>query len=138
MAVNSAVEFFRSRAVSRKVHFSSKNKHSAEDGFFKTAIFYFTQFQLDGNKRKYLQACNYHYSLKWKIIYPFKISAKAGIQLIQPSLDSCFRRSDGLSDFLRSRQGWKLKSLKIRRWGGISNITLADGVFYEVGGFFQV
>ena len=79
MAVNSAVEFFGSHAVSRKVHFSPKNKHSAEEGFFKTAIFYFTQFQLDGNKRKYLQACNYYYSLKWKIIYPFKISAFAGM-----------------------------------------------------------
>ena len=54
MAVNSAVEFFGSHAVSRKVHFSPKNKHSAEEGFFKTAIFYFTQFQLHGNKRKYL------------------------------------------------------------------------------------
>ena len=34
--------------------------------------------------------------------YPiFVIPAKAGIQLIQAVLDSCFRRSDGFSDFLR-------------------------------------
>ncbi len=31
----------------------------------------------------------------------FVIPAKAGIQLIQAVLDSCFRRSDGFSDFLR-------------------------------------
>jgi hypothetical protein len=44
---------------------------------------------------------------KWKIIYPFKMSAKAGIQLIQVVLDSCFRRSDGFSDFLRNHQDFK-------------------------------
>jgi hypothetical protein len=33
MAVNFAVEFFGSRAVNRKIHFSPKNKHSAEEGF---------------------------------------------------------------------------------------------------------
>ena len=31
----------------------------------------------------------------------FVIPAKAGIQFIQVVLDSCFRRSDGFSDFLR-------------------------------------
>jgi len=37
--------------------------------------------------------------------YPiFVIPAKAGIQLIQAVLDSCFRRSDGFSDFLRDHQ----------------------------------
>jgi len=35
----------------------------------------------------------------------FVIPAKAGIQLIQAVLDSCFRRSDGFSDFLRAHQG---------------------------------
>jgi len=34
----------------------------------------------------------------------FVIPAKAGIQLIQAVLDSCFRRSDGFSDFLRDHQ----------------------------------
>ena len=34
----------------------------------------------------------------------FVIPAKAGIQLIQTVLDSCFRRSDGFSDFLRDHQ----------------------------------
>ena len=34
----------------------------------------------------------------------FVIPAKTGIQLIQAVLDSCLRRSDGLSDFLRSHQ----------------------------------
>jgi len=32
------------------------------------------------------------------------IPAKAGIQLIQVVLDSCFRRSDGFPDFLRDHQ----------------------------------
>jgi hypothetical protein len=34
----------------------------------------------------------------------FVIPAKAGIQLIQVILDSCFRRSDGFPDFLRDHQ----------------------------------
>jgi hypothetical protein len=34
----------------------------------------------------------------------FVIPAKAGIQLIQVVLDSCFRRSDGFFDFLRDYQ----------------------------------
>ena len=34
----------------------------------------------------------------------FVIPAKAGIQLIQIVLDSCLRRSDGFSDFLRDHQ----------------------------------
>ncbi len=34
----------------------------------------------------------------------FVIPAKAGIQLFQAVLDSCFRRSDGFSDFLRDHQ----------------------------------
>jgi hypothetical protein len=34
----------------------------------------------------------------------FVIPAKAGIQLIQVVLDSCFRRSDGFADFLRDHQ----------------------------------
>jgi hypothetical protein len=34
----------------------------------------------------------------------FVIPAKAGIQLIQVVLDSCFRRSDGFSEFLRFHQ----------------------------------
>ncbi len=34
----------------------------------------------------------------------FVIPAKAGIQLIQIVLDSCFRRSDGFRDFLRDHQ----------------------------------
>lgn len=37
---------------------------------------------------------------KWKIIYPFKISAKAGIQFMQEDPDSCLRRSGGFSEFL--------------------------------------
>ena len=37
----------------------------------------------------------------------FVIPAKAGIQLIQRVLDSCFRRSDGFSDFLRDHQPWE-------------------------------
>jgi len=41
--------------------------------------------------------------------YPiFVIPAKAGIQLIQAVLDSCFRRSDGFSDFLRDHQYFNL------------------------------
>ena len=34
----------------------------------------------------------------------FVIPAKAGIQLIQVVMDSCFRRSDGFFDFLRDHQ----------------------------------
>ena len=34
----------------------------------------------------------------------FVIPAKAGIQLIQIVLDSCFRRSDGFHNFLRVHQ----------------------------------
>jgi len=34
----------------------------------------------------------------------FVIPAKAGIQLIQVVLESCFRRSDGFSDFLQDHQ----------------------------------
>jgi len=41
----------------------------------------------------------------------FVIPAKAGIQLIQAVLDSCFRRSDGFSDFLRVHQCWGLSFL---------------------------
>ena len=41
--------------------------------------------------------------------YPiFVIPAKAGIQLIQAVLDSCFRRSDGFFDFLREHQYFNL------------------------------
>ena len=42
--------------------------------------------------------------LKCKIICPFKISAKAGIQLIQLVLDSCFRRRDGFPEIIK-REG---------------------------------
>ena len=42
----------------------------------------------------------------------FVIPAKAGIQLIQAVLDSCFRRSDGFSDFLRSH----LHSLRRKKY----------------------
>jgi len=34
----------------------------------------------------------------------FVIPEKAGIQLVQVVLDSCFRRSDGFPDFLRDHQ----------------------------------
>jgi len=44
--------------------------------------------------------------------YPiFVIPAKAGIQLIQAVLDSCFRRSDGFSDFLRDHQNLSMEDL---------------------------
>jgi len=36
----------------------------------------------------------------------FVIPAKAGIQGIQPLVDSRFRGSDGLGDFLHGRQNW--------------------------------
>jgi len=44
----------------------------------------------------------------------FLIPAKAGIQLIQVVLDSCFRRSDGFPDFLRDHQNLCPKFLSRR------------------------
>ena len=41
----------------------------------------------------------------------FVIPAKAGIQLIQIVLDSCFRRSDGFYDFLRDQQDCNLEKV---------------------------
>jgi hypothetical protein len=41
---------------------------------------------------------------KCKMMYHFKISAKAGIQLFQDVLDPGFRRGDDWRDFLRDHQ----------------------------------
>jgi hypothetical protein len=47
------------------------------------------------------------------------IPAKAGIQLNQVVLDSCFRRSDGFADFLRDHQVYPFEKLaKLSRLSG--------------------
>ena len=56
----------------------------------------------------------------------FVIPAKAGIQLIQAVLDSCFRRSDGFSDFLRDHQIWMEKSYE-------NGSQLAGGIYFQGG-----
>ena len=45
----------------------------------------------------------------------FVTPAKAGIQLIQVVLDSCFRRSDGFPDFLRDHHKLQIENCDFRK-----------------------
>ena len=58
-------------------------------------------------QREIIHDRRYDGLVKSHIFSIFVIPAKAGIQLFQIVLDSCFRRREGFSDFLRDCQIWK-------------------------------
>jgi len=57
-----------------------------------------------GRLKKKIQVSSFDELVKSPFYPIFVIPAKAGIQLIPAVLDSCFRRSDGFVDSLRSHQ----------------------------------